>query len=201
MPFDITILSNKIQGLKEAFENGNFADALVGALNTGNGLMQQRVFQENQDIKGQSFGKYIGKTQTERQAGRAVARALFTTTSKTDKKRIKAAATLELTAYQRKRANKGRQVLKKDLEFTGGLRRAIETQIEDEKAAVLQFNNTDAANIARGQEQQITNIRNGQKGSTKGTGATKIFTFNENEKEQVGEQGSELIKQILKPKP
>ena len=196
MSFDVTILSKKVQGIKEAFENGKFADALVGALNTGNGLMQQRVFTENKDIQGQSFGQYVGKKS--KQSDRSQVRSLFSTKSKTDKKRIKASAGIELTYYQRKRANKGRQVIKKDLEFSGGLRRAIETQIENEKSVVLEFNNLDAAKIAKGQENQISNIRSGKKGTTKGSG-TRIFTLDENEREQVTEQGAELIKQILKP--
>lgn len=192
MPFDLTILSKKIEGLKEAFENGKFGDALVGALNTGNGLMQQRIFQETHDVKGQSFGKYVGKKRK--------ARVLPITKNRTQNKRNKAIAGQDLTAYERKRALKGRQILKKDLEFMGGLRRAIETQIEGEKAAVLWFNNDLAAKIAKGQEQQIENIRNGQSGTTKGTGATKIFSLNDKEKETVVDQGAELIKQILKPK-
>lgn len=197
MAFDITIMTKKIEGLKAAFESGRFADALVGSLNTGNGLMQQRIFQETQDIKGQPFGQYVGAKK--KQTDRAQVRALFGAT-KTDKKRIKSSAGLELTPYQRLRANKGRPIAKKDLEFTGGLRRAIETQIEGEKAAVLQFNTDLAGKIARGQEQQITNIRNGASGTTKGTGAVKIFGLNESEKEKVNEQGRELILQILKPK-
>lgn len=192
MPFDLQILTKKIQGLKEAFENGKFGDALVGALNTGNGMMQQRIFQETKDVKGQSFGKYTGKKRK--------ARVLPITKNRTQNKRNKAIAGQDLTAYERKRALKGRQILKKDLEFSGGLRRAIETQIEGEKAAVLEFNNDLAAKIAKGQEQQIENIRNGGSGTTKGTGATKIFSLNDKEKETVVDQGSELIKQILKPK-
>lgn len=197
MPFDVTILSQKIQGLKEAYENGNFGDALVGSLNTGSGLMQQRIFNQNTDIEGQSFGQYIGDKS--KQSDRAQVRALFGTTSKTDKKRIKASAGLELTSYQRKRASKGRQVTKKDLEFTGGVRRAIEVVVEGEKAAILEFNNNNAAKIARGQENQITNIRNGQKGKSKGDGV-RIFKLSQSEKEQVVEQGVVLIKEILRPK-
>jgi len=189
MSFDTTILTKNIEGLKEAFVNGRFGDALVGALNTGNGLMQQRVFTQNTDVEGQGFGQYVGKK-------RKV--PLVVSTNKTQNKRNKAIAGLELTSYQRLRASKGRQVAKKDLEFSGGLRRAIETQIEDEKTAVLQFNNSQAAKIAKGQEQQISNIRRGGKGSTKGEGATKIFTLNNSERETVVEQGAELIKQILK---
>jgi hypothetical protein len=190
MPFDVQILSQKIQGLKEAYEQGSFADALIGALNVGNGLLQQRVFQETQDVEGNTFGQYIGKKRKVRTAP---------TKNKTQAKRNKAIEGKFLTSYQRKRVAKGRQIAKKDLEFSGGLRRAIETQVENDKAAVIQFNNLEAAKIARGQEAQISNIRNGEKGTTKGTGV-KIFSFNNSEKESVTEQGSELIKQILKPK-
>lgn len=191
MPFDITILTKRIEGIKQAFENGNFADALAGALNTGNGLMQQRVFTQNTDIKGQSFGEYVGKKRK--------ARAIAPGSNRTQNKRNKAVVGLDLTAYQRKRALKGRQIAKKDLEFNGGLRRSIEIQVEDEKSVVLEFNNTDAALIARGQEQQIENIRQGKPGTTKGSGATKIFTLDDKEREQVNEQGLELINQILRP--
>lgn len=191
MSFDLTILTKKIEGIKEAFENGRFADVLVGALNTGNAVIQQRIFQENEDTRGQSFGKYIGKkTKTK----------LIVSKNRTLSKRNQAIAGQYLTSYQRKRARAGRQISKKDLEFTGGLRRAIETQVEGESAAVLQFNNSLAAKIARGQEQQITNIRNGAGGKTKGTGAARIFKLSEGEKTQVVDQGLQLIKQILKPK-
>jgi hypothetical protein len=57
----------------------------------------------------------------------------------------------------------------------------------------------EAAKIAKGQEAQISNIRGGGKGTTKGKGV-KIFSLNDSEKETVVEQGAELIKQILKPK-
>ncbi len=189
MSFDVTILQGKVDKIKQAFDNGKFADVLVGAINSGSGLMQQRVFQGNEDIKGNSFGKYIGRTSKAR---------LIVPKNRTQNKRNKAIAGQDLTSYQRKRALKGRQILKKDLEFDGGLRRAIEVQIENEKAVILEFNNLDAAKIARGQENQITNIRNGGKGTTKGDGV-KIFTFNDSEREQVTEQGHELLIQILKP--
>lgn len=188
--FDTTILTKKIEGLKEAYENGRFSDALVGALNTGNGAMQQRVFTQNKDVEGNDFGVYVGKKRKVK---------FQPSTNRTQNKRNKAIAGLDLTSYQRKRAKAGRQVAKKDLEFSGGLRRAIETQIENEKSAVLQFNNDEAAKIAKGQEAQITNIRKGGKGTTKGKGV-KIFTLDKTEKETVVEQGKELIIQILKPK-
>lgn len=180
--FDTTILVNKIEGLKKAYENGNFGDALVTALNTGNGLMQQRIFTETQDIEGNSFGQYVG----------AVHKARLK-----KNKRNKSVADQYLTAYQRKRLLAGRQIAKKDLEFSGGLRRSIETKVENEKAAVLEFNTDLAAKVARGQENQISNIRNGSKAVTRGNGI-RIFKLNGSEKEKVVEQGRELLKQILK---
>lgn len=189
MSFDLTILTQRIEGLKTTFENGHFGDALVGALNTGSGIMQQRIFEANEDVNGNSFGQYVGKkTKTK----------LVTSKNRTQNKRNKSIADIYLTDYQRKRARAGRQVSHKDLEFTGGLRRAIETQVENENVAVIQFNNDDAAMIAKGQEAQITNIRNGQRGSTKGEGV-RIFTLSEAEKKDVTGQGLELIKQILLP--
>lgn len=188
MSFDLTILSKKIDKLKETYENGRFSDALLSAVNTGNGLMQQRIFAQNEDVDGQSFGEYIGKKRK--------VRRVFSANRTADKRNKNIAGEL-LTPYQRKRASKGRQISHKDLEFTGGLRRAIETQIADEKSAVLEFNNEEAAKISRGQENQITNIRSGGKGSTSGSGV-RIFRLNKSEKEKVIEQGVELIKQILK---
>lgn len=189
--FDITVLTKRIEGIKTAFENGQFSDALTGALNSGNGLMQQRIFTQNVDIKGQSFGEYVGKKRK--------VRKITPGSNRTQNKRNKAVEGLDLTAYQRKRALKGRQVVKKDLEFDGGLRRAIEIQVEDEKTVQLAFNNDEAALISKGQEQQIENIRNGRPGTTKGTGATRIFTLDDKEREEVNEQGLELIQQILRP--
>lgn len=189
MSFDTTILQGKIERIKEAFETGEFGDALVTALNTGNGLLQQRVFTENTDVQGNGFGNYVGKkTKARIQAYK----------DQTQNKRNKAIEGEFLTSYQRKRAQAGHQTNPKNLEFSGGLRRAIETKVEDEKTAALEFNNSQAAQIARGQEQQIANIRNGSKATTKGGGAIKIFGLNQGEKEKVVEQGSLLIKQILK---
>lgn len=194
--FDLTILTKKVQNLKAAFDSGRFADALVGSLNTGKGLMTQRIFTGTEDVEGNSFGQYIGKKS--KQSDRAQVKGLFGTTSKTDKKRIKANAGLELTRWQRIRANKGRQVAKKDLFFTGGLSASMEVQVENEKAVVLAFNTDEMAKIAHGQEKQIANIRAGKKGTTKGDDPVKIFNLNDKERGQVVEQGAELIKQILK---
>lgn len=193
MPFDVTILVKKIQGIKEAFENGNFADALVGAMKTGQGIMSKRIFNQLEDTQGRDFGKYIGKKSKAR---------LLKSKNKTQNKRNKAVAGQELTSYQRKRALSGRQIANKDLQLTNSLRKSIELQhsiVKESNGIVsLEFTTDKAAAIARGQENQITNIRNGRPGTTKGDGV-RIFRFTQEEKEKTTEQGSFLIKQILKP--
>lgn len=194
MAFDTKILLDKIKKLKQVVAEGNFSDAIVASLNTGNALMQNRIFGDNVDAFGNGFGVYVG---IKRKSPRLTARLLRITTSRTDRVRIKRNAPFSLTYYQRKRVNKGRQIVKKDLEFSGGLRRSIEVEIINEKSAVVQFNDYHSAEIARGQENQITNLRNGQPGYTKGDGL-KIFAFNENERDISNQQLSILLDQIIK---
>lgn len=188
--FEIGVLEKRIKAIKDAFDAGRFGEALIGALNTGNGLMQDRIFGQNKDVEGNSFGVYIGRPRKAR---------LIKSANQLQNKRNKAIAGLRLTPYQRKRARLGRQFDHKDLELRGELRRSIQTQLEGEKSAVIEFSNIESALIARGQENQITNIRNGSKAVTKGNGI-KIFNLNQDEREQVIEQGKELINEILKPK-
>lgn len=194
MAFDTKILVDKVKKLKEVVIKGDFSDALIASLNTGNALMQNRIFGDNVDVKGQTFGGYVG---VRRKSPRLVARLLRITTSRTDRVRIKRNAPLSLTYYQRKRVNKGRQIVRKDLELYGSLRRAIEVEIINERSAVVQFNDYHSAEIARGQENQITNLRNGQPGYTQGNGE-KIFAFNENERDKSNEQVKLLISKIIK---
>lgn len=195
MNFDLTILQAKIDKLKANIQSGRFGDALIGAINTGNGLMQERIFSTNKDVQGNDFGEYIGKKK--RQSDKSQLTALFNTKGNKAKEKIRNQAIQEITSYQRKRLAHGRQIVKKDLEFNGGLRGSIETR-HDERTAVLEFSTDESALIARGQENQITNIRNGKKGSSKGEGI-KIFNLDEDERNEVVEQGLQLINQIMKP--
>lgn len=194
MGFDLTILTQKVERLKANIQSGRFGDALIGALNSGNGLMQERIFSTNKDTQGNDFGVYVGHKKT--LSDKSQLTALFNTKGSKAKEKIRIDAIQELTSYQRKRLAKGRQIDKKDLEFNGGLRRSIETR-HDDKTAVLEFSTDESALIARGQENQITNIRNGKKGSSKGEGI-KIFNLNEDEIKKVIEQGLQLINQIIK---
>lgn len=193
MPTD---LKTYLQGLREIVQSGQFADALVSAINTGNGLLQQRVFTRGEDINGNSFGSYIGRKVPLGIGSQE--RILLSAKSRVQKNRAKKSIET-LTPYERKRVLAGRQVAYKDLEFSGELRRSIQVFIENEKEVVLAFNNDESALIAAGQEQQITNIRNGRPGTTQGVGATKIFAFSDDEQDEVVEQAVTLItEQILK---
>lgn len=194
MAFDTTILSKYVNDLKRVVESGQFADALVGAMNTGNGLMQQRIFTRNEDVEGNSFGTYIGKRTA---LGIEATRRLLEKAKRPEQKARVRRAAAPLTPYMRKRVLRGRQVTRKDLELEGDLRRSIQVFIENDKEVVLAFNTDKQALIAAGQEQQITNIRNGLPGTTKGTGAIKIFAFNSDEIDQVIEQGTELVLEII----
>ncbi len=193
MSFDTKILIDKVKLLKQKINEGAFADALVGGLNTGNALMQQRIFNRNVDIEGNGFGTYVGKQKYVTKG--ALAKSLKGAT-KTTRDRIRKSSLQKLTPYQRKRVNRGRQIIHKDLELEGELRRSIEIQKINERSVEVRFNFDKAALVARGQENQITNIRNGLPGTTKGDGV-KIFAFNDDEIKQTNEQVSLLVKQIL----
>lgn len=194
MALDPKILLDKIKNLKTKVQAINFGDVFVAGLNTGNALMQQRIFNQNLDTEGNNFGTYIGakKNLTDRQKRRL----LGSTRSRTDLTRIKRNLEAALTPYQRKRANKGRQVVKKDLEFEGTLRNSIEVQIINERAAALMFNNDQSVLVAKGQENQITNIRNGLPGYVTGDGIM-IFALNEDEREGTHEQVRLLVNQLI----
>jgi hypothetical protein len=87
--------------------------------------------------------------------------------------------------YIRKRQKNGRQVGKKDLEFEGSIRRAIEVVTVSNTKAEALFTDDDSADIARWQEQQIYNLRNGRPANEASGGKVAIFEFNELELEIV----------------
>ncbi len=193
---EVLDIKKYLQGLAEIVESGQFADALVSAINTGNGLLQQRVFTRGEDTLGQSFGKYVGRRVP---IGIASRERLIAGANTRVKKNRAAKSIQTLTPYERKRTLAGRQIAYKDLEFNGELRRSIQVFVEDEKSVVLAFNNDESGLIARGQENQITNIRQGRPGTTNHPNPTPIFSFNDDEQNFVIDQGVTLIvDQILK---
>jgi len=85
--------------------------------------------------------------------------------------------------YERDRKEAGRQVGRKDMEFTGTLRRAIEVITVNNTKAEIRITNDDSANIARWQEQQIYNLRNGLPANEASGQAVDIFILNTDERE------------------
>lgn len=99
--------------------------------------------------------------------------------------------------YERDRVRKGRQVNRKDLEVDGTLRRAIETVTVNNSKAEIRITNEDSANIARWQEQQIYNLKNGLEANAESGGKVPIFELSTDEKDIVRTTTRELLNQKL----
>jgi hypothetical protein len=91
-------------------------------------------------------------------------------------------------AYAKKRVKANRFIDKKDLEFTGSLRRAIITAAFGENKAGVFINNQREKEIAQYQEEQV--------GSKRGSGRVKIFGISKAEKEFVKEQTQKALNQL-----
>lgn len=83
--------------------------------------------------------------------------------------------------YARDRRREGRQTARKDLEFNGTLRRAIEVVTVHNARAEIRITNNDQADIARWQEQQVYNLRNGRPANEASGGRVPIFELNPTE--------------------
>lgn len=100
-------------------------------------------------------------------------------------------------SYIKKRQKAGRQIIKKDLQFTGSLFTGIEVRRTNGVKSVIQFTTNELADIGHYQEGQVANIRTTKKG--RGTAEPiNIFTLNEDEQKAASKVGMELIKQLLK---
>lgn len=97
--------------------------------------------------------------------------------------------------YERDRVREGRQIGRKDLEFEGSVRRAIEVITVNQTKAEVRLTDEESANIARWQEQQIYNLRNGLPANEASGGRVPIFEFNQLENEIATTTIQELIRQ------
>lgn len=97
--------------------------------------------------------------------------------------------------YERDRAREGRQITRKDLEFEGTLRRAIEVITVNNLKAEVRITNATSAEIARFQEQQIYNLRNGLPANQANGNKVPIFEFSELELQIVKDTTRELLRQ------
>lgn len=83
--------------------------------------------------------------------------------------------------YARKRRRAGRQTARKDEEYNGTLRRAIEVVTVANNRAEIRITNARQADIARWQEQQVYNLRNGRPANEASGGRVPIFELNPTE--------------------
>lgn len=97
--------------------------------------------------------------------------------------------------YERDRRREGRQTARKDLEFEGTLRRAIEVVTVNNLKAEIRITNDEQADIARFQEQQIYNLRNGLPANEANGNKVPIFEPSELELEIIRTTTRELLRQ------
>lgn len=97
--------------------------------------------------------------------------------------------------YERDRVREGRQINRKDLEMTGTLRRAIEIVTVNNLKAEVRITNENRAEVARKQEAQIFNLRNGLPYNAETGQFVPIFEFNADEQEICQTVTRELLAQ------
>lgn len=99
--------------------------------------------------------------------------------------------------YRRLRLKNGRQIAKKDLEFAGALRRAIEVVSINNTRAQIRINNSELAQIAVYLEQQIANIRSGRPANSPTSQRARIFTLSDTEIAILRKNTLELLRQKI----
>lgn len=98
--------------------------------------------------------------------------------------------------YARDRRREGRQTARKDLEMTGTLRRTIETVTVNNTKAEIRITHPEQADIARKQEIQIFNLKNGLPYNDYNSGGkVPIFELDPDELEIVRSTTKELLAQ------
>lgn len=201
----LQLIKEAVAGASSSGEGG-IQDALVAALNSGRGLMKRRIFNNSEDATGKPLGKYHGnktrltkdkfsfrRDDEDEEKERKKVKRNFN-------KSIKNNADDTYTEYEKTRLGSGRQIAKKDLQFSGSLASSIETVRGAENKAAIHISNIENAKIARYQEQQIGNIRAGQNPVKGKAEPAKVFVLSQEEFDTVDVQGKRLITEIIKSK-
>lgn len=157
----------------------DFSDAMFSAINSGMGLMKQRIFNKGLDADGNSLGKYVGNK------SKVTARKF----GGNKKFRKNLGGEGELTEYEKFRVAHGRQVEYKDLQVTGSLFNSINTVKDESGRVVIAIVNPEMALIAGYQEEQIGKIR--------GSGVARIFSLSEDEFNHIKSEGNAGIKHVI----
>lgn len=166
----------------------DFSQALLAGVNVGKAKMQFRVFNTGKDAEGVSLGIYTGKKEG------GAPRSLKKNTDEV-KRRLVGAQSL-FTPYELKRLRKGRQIVYKDLEFTGDLRKGIVVVKKGPYQVLCVIPNAKLGKIAQAQELHIARIRGA-------ADPVKIFSLSKEEHELMVKNINAVLKQIydklLKP--
>ena len=99
--------------------------------------------------------------------------------------------------YARDRRREGRQTARKDLEFSGTLRRSIEVVAVENNRAEIRITNPEEVDIARKQEQMIFNLLNNLPFDAYGSGKVPIFELSDLEAEIARTTTRELLAEKL----
>lgn len=153
----------------------DFSDALLGGVNQAKARLENRVFNQGQDVNNNSLGKYRGRKKRvsiDKFEGRKKDFLFGDTTGNNP---------LNLSEYELKRVAKGRQVRYKDLEFFGSLRRGVVVIKESNTSVVCAIPNEALFKIAKAQEAYLK---------------TTIFALSEAEKNEMVFVVTTLVKQI-----
>lgn len=153
----------------------DFSDALLGGVNQAKARMDNRIFNQGQDAENKSLGKYRGRKKRVSQSRFEGRKTDFLFGD------ISGNNPLNLSEYELKRVEKGRQVRYKDLEFFGSLRRGIVVIKESNTSVICAIPNEALFNIAKAQEQYLK---------------TTIFALSEEEKKEMVFVVTTLVKQI-----
>lgn len=135
----------KFGKVKQELENVDFSQALVVGVNAAKAKMQYRIFNLGRDKFQNPLGKYRGpkfKKATKKELKK------FKDPTKFFNKNL-------FTPYELKRIKAGRQIIKKDLEFTGALRRGIVVLKENNARVICYIPNAKLFLIAESQETDL----------------------------------------------
>lgn len=156
------------------------SQALLAGVNAAAGDMDHRIFNKGLDAEGVSLGLYVGSRR------KPISKKAAKVKKKSNIELV--AGQNNFTPYELKRLESGRQVLYKDLEFEGTLRRGIVVVEETPTRVVCAIPSSKLQLIAAGQEEQVGAIRGG--------GPAPIFALSASEQETLIFNTTEILNQL-----
>lgn len=173
---NINELIQRFEGIRDAPIDPT--NALLAGVNAAKAAMQHRIFNQGKDAGGKSLGKYMG--QKRGGMGGALTKKIFGLDQATKDRTVGFIDfTRRFTPHELKRLNAGRQVVYKDLELTGALRRGIVT-VRQQNRVVCVIPHPDLYRIAKAQEDHLHTV---------------IFALSEKERALMVQNTNAILKQ------